>query len=160
MKQEEFKLLFDRYFDSLRSYIYYRCGDKDLATDVAQEAFIKLWEKQETYEPKRNVGLLYKMASNLFVSRYRHQKVVDGYASSFSFVAESESPEEELLHTELQDSYEKALNDLPEKQRTVFLMSRMEELKYEEIAQRLDISVKAVEKRMHNALLYLRKVLL
>jgi RNA polymerase sigma-70 factor (ECF subfamily) len=60
---------------------------------------------------------------------------------------------------QLKLKYETALSRLPEKQRTVFLMSRNEELKYAEIAERLDISVKTVEKRMSAVLAYLRKVL-
>jgi RNA polymerase sigma factor (sigma-70 family) len=62
-------------------------------------------------------------------------------------------------YKQLQNNYQQALIQLPEKQRTVFMMSRMEELKYAEIAERLDISIKTVEKRMSNALFYLRKVL-
>jgi len=54
---------------------------------------------------------------------------------------------------------EKAINDLPEKQRTVFLMNRFENHSYTEIASLLDLSVKAVEKRMHLALVSLRKVI-
>lgn len=70
-----------------------------------------------------------------------------------------ESPEDQIRFLELQKNYNIALKNLPEKQRIVFLMSRIDELKYYEIANRLGISVKAVEKRMKNALEYLRKVL-
>jgi RNA polymerase sigma-70 factor (ECF subfamily) len=65
----------------------------------------------------------------------------------------------EFDYKQLKVRYENALQKLPEKQRTVFMMSRMEELKYTEIAQLLDISIKTVEKRMSNALFYLRKAL-
>ncbi|HKJ79797.1 MAG TPA: sigma-70 family RNA polymerase sigma factor, partial [Prolixibacteraceae bacterium] len=60
---------------------------------------------------------------------------------------------------QLKSNYEKALEKMPEKQRTVFLLSRAENLKYKEIAEMLGISVKAVEKRMTLALEFLRKYL-
>ena len=41
----EFKLLFDTYFDAIRSFVFYRCGDANVASDVAQEVFMKVWEK-------------------------------------------------------------------------------------------------------------------
>lgn len=144
--------MFDQNFDAIRNYIYYRSGDPDLATDLAQNVFLRLWEKQPDYHAKATVGLLYKMAGDEFVSQYRRQKLALNYKNSLAFSMEDVSPEEELEYKELQQRYEKALAGLPEKQRVVFLMSRMDGLKYHEIAERLHISVKAVEKRMKNAL--------
>ncbi len=144
--------MFDQHFDAIRNYVYYRSGDTDLATDLAQDVFLRLWEKQPDYHPKATVGLLYKMAGDEFISQYRRQKLELNYKNSLAFTMDSVSPAEELEYKELQQRYEKALAGLSEKQRVVFLMSRMDGLKYHEIADRLNISVKAVEKRMKNAL--------
>lgn len=149
---QEFKQLFDDHFDAIRRYLYYRSGDRELATDLAQEAFMRLWEKQLVFQPKENLGLLYKMASDLFVSRYRHQQIEWQYLRKLELNMQDESPEEQLEYEEIRERYEKALGALSEKQRTVFLMSRIDGLKYHEIAARLDISQKAVEKRMSAAL--------
>jgi RNA polymerase sigma-70 factor (family 1) len=156
LKREEFKQLFDNHFDAIRSYIYYRSGDADMATDIAQETFMKVWEKQFNLEPSKMKGLLYKISGDLFISKLRRIKVEENYCKSLSFDVKEQSPYDQLQYKELKKNYENALTELPDKQRTVFLMSRIEELKYFEIAERLSISEKAVEKRMHHALSYLK----
>ncbi|WP_319589933.1 sigma-70 family RNA polymerase sigma factor [uncultured Draconibacterium sp.] len=158
MTKNEFKKLFDEQFDRIRNYIYYRSGDKDLATDIAQDVFMKFWEKDFDYDPKKNVGLLYKLAANEFISKYRHEKVAENYKNTVQFKLNDEAikPDELIEYEQLKDEYEKALAEMTEKQRTVFLLSRHEGCKQTEIAERLGISLKAVEKRMRNALGLLR----
>lgn len=152
MTKQEFKSVFDQYFDDLRAYVFYRSGDEELSTDIAQDVFMKIWEKQVAWEGKKTLALLYKMASNQFVSIYRRRKLELNYRNTLSLEIERVNPEEKMRFNEMQDRYEKALSELTEKQRIVFLMSRMDGLKYFEIADRLKISVKAVEKRMRFAL--------
>lgn len=159
MTKEEFKHLFDKYFDSVRSYLFYRGAGIDEASDLAQDVFLRLWEKQIEVDPKTAIGLLYKIAGDMYISKYRRAKLEMNYLNSLTNDRVDISPEDELKHKELFTNYKKALASLSEKQRTVFLMSRMEGLKYHEIAERLKLSVKAVEKRMNITLTYLKKVL-
>ena len=158
MSREEFKKLFDSNFDAVRSYVYYRCGDSELATDIAQEVFMKLWEKSPG-DSSNLKGLLYKMAGDLFVSTHRRREVERRYRDRLEFNYLQDSPEETAEYLEMQERYEKCLMEMNEGQRVVFLMSRVEELKYGEIAERLNIGVKAVEKRMSLALQFLREAL-
>lgn len=157
MTKEQFKTLFDRYFDDIRRYLYYRSGDEALSTDLAQDTFMRIWEKEMHLMPGSDAGLLYKIAGDLFVSHTRRDKLRKEAPDRIRFEQSGRTPEEELQFKELQEKYEKALIKLPENQRVVFLMSRMEELTYQEIAARLSLSVKAVEKRMTGALARLRK---
>ena len=159
MTREEFKILFDEYFDSIRSYIYYRCGDAELATDIAQEVFLQVWEKQFDTQGGKIRSLLYKIAGDLFISKLRRKEIEKSYINTIELDYLTDSPEELTKLKELTDRYETALARLPDKQRVVFLMSRNEGLKYAEIADRLNISVKAVEKRMNKTLAFLREAL-
>ncbi len=120
---------------------------------------MKLWEKNLEFDEKPLRSLLYKIAGDLFISKYRREKVAQKYLVKLEPAIDNHSPEDQLAYQELTTKYETALDELSEKQRTVFLMSRMEGLKYQEIADRLELSVKAVEKRMSYALSYLRNAL-
>lgn len=61
LSKAEFKHLFDKYFDTIRSFIFYRCGDTDAASDMAQDIFMKVWEKRELLTNDNIKSLLYKM---------------------------------------------------------------------------------------------------
>ncbi|MEA1876371.1 MAG: sigma-70 family RNA polymerase sigma factor [Bacteroidota bacterium] len=160
MTQKEFRILFDTHFESVRRFIYYRCGDTELATDVGQETFLKIWEKQLSPDSGKEIALLFKISSNILISRIRKDKSALNYRKSMVVKNEDITPADQLEYEELKEKYENALQTLSDKQRTVFLLSRVEELSYLEMSQQLGISVKAVEKRMSLALASLRKALL
>ena len=158
MTRAQFKDLFDKHFDSVRNYIYYRSGDAETATDIAQETFLRIWVKQPS-DLDHITGLLFKIASDEFINQYRKQKVMSKFRLNVKPDQAGRSPEDQMMFEELKERYELALAKLPEKQRTVFLMNRMEQLKYNEIAERLGLSVKAIEKRMNLALTFLKQAI-
>jgi RNA polymerase sigma-70 factor (ECF subfamily) len=160
LTKEDFKELFDKNFDEVRSYIFYRCGDKELATDITQDCFLKLWEKKDNIRLDQVKGLLYKMASDLFINSFHQQKRTQKVFESIQFDHEDYSPEEILSFEQLKNKYESLIEVMPENQRVVFLMSRIDGLQYKEIAEKLGLGVKAVEKRMGIALNYLRTALI
>ncbi|MCH2235868.1 MAG: sigma-70 family RNA polymerase sigma factor [Crocinitomicaceae bacterium] len=159
MSKEEFKICFNEWFDSIRNFIYYRCGNTEQATDIAQEAFMRLWQKQFKFHPQQTKSLLYKIAKELWISEHRKIQSAQKFQLSLTTFNTGNESEDLLAYKELKEKYEAALTQLPEKQREVFLMSRLEEMSYKEIAERLNLSLKAVEKRMSQALGELRKVL-
>jgi len=144
------------YFDDLRSYISYRSGNPDLADDVVQQTFIRLWEKQITLLPGKEKALLYKIAGDEFIDQVRKRKASVEFSDDLFLVAGDVQPDERLEYEDSSRKLRKALRKMNESQRVVFLMSRRDGLRQWEIAERLNISVKAVEKRMNIALGILR----
>lgn len=160
LSKEEFKLLFDSNFEQLRDYIYFMCGNIEQAEDVAQEAFMKLWEKR--FEIKKNTVLsyLFRIAHNIFINQTRQTKLSFNFQNQNKAVdINNSSPEYELELKEFDTQLQNALANLPEKIRITFLMSRIDGLKYKEIAERLNLSIKTVEKRIQKAVYQLKKTI-
>ncbi len=154
-----FKAVFESHFKLLRNFLIFKFRDVERAEDTAQNAFVVLWENCAMIKPEQAKSFLFTTAIRLSLNLIKHDKVVLNFElQSKSNGTHYESPEFLLLESELKKRLEKAINDLPEKQRTVFLMNRFENQSYTQIAALLDLSVKTVEKRMHLALVSLRQV--
>jgi RNA polymerase sigma-70 factor (family 1) len=154
----KFRSIYDQYYESIRSFAYYKTSDIDLADDIVQEVFLKLWTNLKNVKDETVKALLYTISSNTIKNHFKHQKVVYNFqkqdqASDSDTTDEADSLlRQEELNRKLQD----ALAEIPEKSRDVFLMNRIEGLTYADIAERLGLSVKAIEKRMSEALSVLR----
>lgn len=157
-EESTFTKIFKDYAKSLHSYLFYKTGNHDLSEDLTQEAFTKLWQNCASVIPQSAKGYVFKTANNLLINNHNHQKVVLKFEKLPHSDRSNESPEFLLEEKELKTKLENAIADLPEKQRVVFLMSRIEKKTYKEIAAFLGISKQAVEKRMYNALDQLRKI--
>ena len=155
----QFEHIFQSHYEAIRNYIYYKSGSIDEAEDIAQEAFLKIWEKRETIIQTTVKSLLYTIAGNIFLNRWQHRNVELQFALQYGSEGTSSSPEYDLEMKEFDEKLQNALSALTEKNRTVFLMNRIDRMTYQDIANSLDISVKAVEKRMNKALTYLSETL-
>lgn len=156
MTAEEFKNLYDLYFESIRNYIYYRSGNKDLANDISQETFIKVWKKRTEINKEKIKALLYKIAGDEFINYLRKEKLKRQYVEdSLKFKIENNNDNQDEEIRKLK--FEKLLKKMSEKQRAVILMSKREGLTNKEISNYLEISLKAVEKRMTQAIKFLKE---
>ncbi len=166
---EVFEKLFFKYHGRLVLYANKYLHDMDLSRDVVQEAFYNLWQKSETFSfeeaPK---SYLFQTVKNKSLNwlRYNTLRGNDRIDSDrqlqlieSNYLANSDTPFSSLLEAELEDKMQHVIDALPEKCREVFLLSRSEELKNREIAEKLQISIKMVEKQMSKALRILREEL-
>ena len=155
-----FRSVFDTHFKLLRNFLVFRYRNVDAAEDVAQNAFVILWQNCAALEPEQARSFLFTTAIRLSLNGIKHDKVVERFRlQAKPSDSCTETPEFLLVESEVKQRLEWAIANLPEKQRVVFLMNRFENQSYAAIATLLGISVKAVEKRMHLALVELRKVI-
>ncbi len=154
-EEKVFNAIFKSNSKTIFNYIYYKYGNEEKAYDAVQEAFVKLWENCAKVAPEKAKAFVYKVANNLYLNVLKAEKVRLKYAENAP-KSSQESPEFLLEEKEFKDKLDRALNSLPENQRTVFLLNRIDGKKYAEIADMEGVSVKAIEKRMHLALKSLR----
>lgn len=157
-EEKNYTAVLKEYSKTLYNYLYYKTGNLGMAKDLTQEAFTKLWINCKSVIPKTARGYVFTIANNLLINEYKHQKVVLKFQSKPSSDRDYESPAFLLEEKELKTELELAINDLPEKQRVVFLLSRIDKKTYKEIAEMLGISKQAVEKRIYKALDSLRLI--
>lgn len=157
-KESVFSDFFKSHAKSLRNYLLYKFGNQDQADDMTQEAFIKLWQNCADVPLEKAKSYLYTLANNSSLNIIAHEKVKLNYKNNNSHLDRTnENPEFILEEKQFKVKLLTAIDNLNETQRVAFLMHRIDGKKYIEIAEELNISVKAVEKRIHLALVELRK---
>lgn len=157
-QEKIFNNVYHEWVQPLYRYAFYQTKEQQSAEDLVQEAFTKYWHKMNAITPGKEKSYLYASIRNIWLNKVEHQKVVMRFASAEQRSSRVDSPEYLLEMKQFRLKLEQAISVLPEGQREVFLMNRIDGLKYREIAACLGISQKAVEKRMSQALLQLRKI--
>ncbi len=155
-----FEQLFKKHFRELHAYAFSLLKDWDVAEEIVQSLFLKLWEKNEWSHIQTSIkSYLYKSVYHDSLNYIRRQKVQLKYQTSTAYAMKNDTDDAagKLKMSELEQHLSQALSKLPEKCRAIFQLSRFQELKYQEIATQLDISIKTVETHMGKALRILRK---
>lgn len=160
--KQEFEKLFRSSYVSLVRYAKTILKDHDTAEEIVQDLFFRLWQDRGnlTIESSLN-GYLFRSVHNRSLHFIEHQKVVDRHAGEIAASADqiAEPVTEAIYYSELQSKVARVLERLPERCSVIFRMSRFEGLKYNEIAEKLSVSLKTVEANMGRALKEFRKAL-
>jgi RNA polymerase sigma-70 factor, ECF subfamily len=159
LDRSSFESLFRSEFKGLVFFALRYTKDADTAREITQEAFISLWEKRETIDLSKPVKTyLSTTVRNRCLNHLRNNRKfntdileIEGLLSE-----QVHHPPDKLVEAEIKEKIENAVLDLPEKCREIFILSRHENLKYQEIADCLAISVKTVETQMSKALQHMR----
>lgn len=156
--ERAFEKIFREYFKSLHAYAYTFMKDDEQAEEIVQNVFCRIWEKRDQLKPDGSLkAYLYRSVHNESVNYLKHQKTRTAFQVHYSNEEQiAGEASENILAAELNSQIQKALNELPLQCRTIFQLSRFENLKYKEIADQLNLSVKTVENQMGKALKVLR----
>jgi len=162
--ESAFQALFDAYAESLLDFAFGYIGDVQVCEDIVQEVFVRIWRTRTKLNPELSLrAYLYRSVRNEALKYLRHEKVereAEGYLQALFYHPDTPTPEDELYHAELTVLLDRTIRQLPERCRTIFLMSKFDGLSYSEIAYILDISINTVKTQMGRAFASLRKNLL
>ena len=152
----QFEVVYKQYFSSLVGFAFQYVESSEIAEDVVQDVFGKVWNQSGELDIRTNIkSYLFGAVRNACLNHLRHEKVKQVHVDESS--GDEMDQIDFLEMDELQELIQHTLDQLPEKRRQVFELSRFEGKKYQEIAEELDISVKTVETQMSRALRALRE---
>lgn len=155
-----FEMVFRDYYQPLVRYGNTFLKDADETEDVVQQVFVSLWEKRHQLDIHTSVrALLYRAVHNACLNRIKHYKVRAVHAEEWLHTQSVADTDDQVQATELNERILHAIEGLPEQCARIFKMSRFEQLKYQEIADQLGLSVKTVENQMGKALKVIRESL-
>jgi len=165
--RKAFEQVYLEFYDVLFHLSLQYLQEETLAEEVVQDAFMKLWEARKKLKDDSNIkNYLYTITKNNCLSHLRKEQVIQNNTKDFRYLemqfnyeALTSLPDNYIQFEELKEKIEQAIDVLPDEIKEVFIMNRFEELKYREIAEKLDLSVKTIEARMSKALVVLRKEL-
>lgn len=152
-----FRKVFDEHYKAIRNFVYYLSGDLNLADDLTQDVFLVLWEERDKINDETVKSYLFTIAKNRYFKQHQKKAVRLNFISKLNSEPNHESPEFVLELKEFDQKLQTAIADIPDKTRAIFLMSRIDQMTYSEIAAMLNLSNKAVEKHMSKALQLLRQ---
>ena len=161
LNEDSFEMLFRNYFTYMCSFAHKFIPDMDIVKDIVHEVFTNLWEKREDIDLSKPVkSYLFTAVNNKCLNYIRDHKKFNSFEEvSEVFSNRYANENNAAIEGELKEKIKQTLDALPEKCREVFELSRFEGLKYQEIADRLGISVKTVENQMGKALKVFRESL-
>ena len=151
--QEAYLFIFESLYDSLLSYVFGLTNDLQTSEDIVQGTFLKIWERRETLSIHSSIkNYFFRTCYNEFVNQYRGRTENiplsdELYTNVFLEEEKNESEYKEELYRQLQ----KAIDALPEKCKEIFLLHKLDGYKYQEIAEKLEISVKTVKNQLLKA---------
>lgn len=155
-----FRKYYDLYYDQLCHFLNFYTQDITVIEDVLQEVYLKLWENRDEIEIQYIKTYLFHAAKNRVLNHLRDEQNRHYLLENWFNQQKQEKQGKECYDIEqFTTLLYKAIDQLPEKCREIFILSRQEKLTYKQIAEKLNISVKTVEAQMGIALKRIRETL-
>lgn len=163
--EKAFESLFKAYYDSLLNYAFEIIKDYHIAEEIVGEVFIKMWEQRTKIVITTSIkSYLFKSVYNTCLNHIKHVKVKNKYKAYFYHHADFNKSDDyyplaKVIENELEVKIEETISGLPEKCREIFMLSRFNGKKNDEIAKKLDISITTVKTQISRALKKMREAL-
>jgi RNA polymerase sigma-70 factor, ECF subfamily len=156
---DAFQVLYESHLDTVYRYVYYKVGNGQLAEDLTQHIFMKAWEAINRYQWRELPfqHWLLRLARNTVIDHYRSTKPAN--ASLLDPIGDGIDPEEELAQTEMIQTLQEAVRQLPDEQREVIVLRFIEQMPHADVALHLGKSAATVRVIQHRALQALRRLL-
>lgn len=165
---QQFETIFSGYYSAVKYFALMLLKSKTDAEDITQDVFIKLWGQPQVWA-NRNKGeianYIFAMTKHITINFIRHKRIVEDYRESViekSLIEELLQPDEALesiYYKEAELLVRLVLSRLPERRREIFVLSRFKNMSNQEIAEKLDISVRTVEHHIYQTLVELKKTI-
>ncbi|MFV0417632.1 MAG: RNA polymerase sigma-70 factor [Dysgonomonas sp.] len=154
---KSYSILFQTYYKDLVLFAGSIIQDRATCEDIVQNIFLKLWNERDTLTIETSLkSYLIRATRNSCIDHIRHRKIVDTYINEFFSVNNNYTTEEYILHSDLYNHLQEAISRLPEKPREAFILSRFKDMKYKDIAKKLNVAERTIEDRISKALSQLR----
>ncbi len=155
-----FDEIFNLYSGSVYRFAYSFLKNKQDSEGIVQEVFLRVWKNRKKIDEYYSLkAFLFTISYNLIIDRFRervkdveYKKILKKNAINFEF-----STDKKIEYSELNESYENAVEHLPKRRKIIYKMHRIEGLSYREIAKKMHISTKTVENQMTSALKFIRE---
>jgi RNA polymerase sigma-70 factor (family 1) len=154
-----YKNLFSQYYSWLCNYVYKLTNDNSIAEDLVQEVFINLWEKREQINISSSLkNYLFRACHNQFLQHLRKEKIRIKFLNSIQYevLFDNYDSESKKIHEDKLEKLNSLISQLPPKCKDIFTKSKLQKMKYKDIAIELNISIKTVENQMSKALKFLK----
>lgn len=157
-----FDLLYKKYSKRIFKFAYSILKSQEESENIVQDVFLSLWENRNNVEKDSSVKyyvftIAYNSAISMIRKKARESQFIE-YLKSLQDLNQ-EPVDVELEYNELTNKLDDIINNLPDRQKSVYVLHKIEGLKYSEIAERLNISVNTIENHMSRALKTIRKEL-
>jgi len=156
---EAFDHLFNYYNQRLYFFAKSILKNKDDAHDIVQEVFLRVWRNRDTLDPHSSFkSFLFTVSYNIIVDTLRKRISEQSFRDELikNAIIDESSADKDLSYNELNSIYQEAINELPDKRKEIYRLHRFDNLSYQEIADKLNISINTVRNQMAHAISYLR----
>lgn len=159
-EKNAYQELFERYAPRIYQFSLSYLKNKSDSEELVQDVFLKIWEKRETLDQSKNIkAFIFKIAVNTIYDFIRRKNIESAYKefAGSNFESQHDSTWHQVIFDEMVDNLDVLVGQMPQERQKIFRLSREDGLTNEEIALKLNLSIRTVENQLYRAISFLKK---